>query len=68
MSDSLPAEGLVLHIWPGQWGLPSFDPICLATVLYLQLAIPGKFCVAETSNPDSSPTGVCFYPLNMNFG
>ncbi|KAF5330473.1 hypothetical protein D9619_005913 [Psilocybe cf. subviscida] len=52
-SSSLPA----LHIWPGQWGLSSFDPLCLAAVLHLQIAIPGKFTVTETSNPDSSPTG-----------
>ncbi|KAF8969846.1 Tom37 C-terminal domain-containing protein [Flammula alnicola] len=57
MTDNLEAAGLVLHIWPGQWELPSFDPLCLAAVLYLQLAVPGKFSITECSNPDSSPTG-----------
>ncbi|KAF8163460.1 outer mitochondrial membrane transport complex protein-domain-containing protein [Crassisporium funariophilum] len=57
MNSNLPSSGIVLHIWPGQWGLPSFDPQCLAAVLYLQLAIPGKFRVIECSNPDYSPTG-----------
>jgi len=62
MADILPTGGLVLHIWPGQWDLPSFDPPCLAAVLYLQLAIPGKFRIVENSNPDSSPSGV-YYPF-----
>jgi len=53
----LPSSGIVLHVWPGQWALPSFDPQCLATLLYLQLAIPGQFHVAECSYPDLSPTG-----------
>jgi sorting and assembly machinery component 37 len=56
MSDIQRAQ-IVLHIWPGRWGLPSFDPHCLATVLFLQLTIPGKFRLVECWNPDSSPTG-----------
>lgn len=58
MSDILPTPGIVLHIWPGRWDLPSFDPLCLATVLYMQVTIPGKFRIVECSNSDSSPTGV----------
>ncbi|KAF9526998.1 hypothetical protein CPB83DRAFT_908009 [Crepidotus variabilis] len=57
MADILPAEGIVLHIWSGLWDLSSFEPHSMAAVLYLQLAIPGKFRVAETSNPDTSPSG-----------
>jgi sorting and assembly machinery component 37 len=57
---TLPSSGIVLHIWPGQWALPSFDPQCLAALLYLQLAIPGQFHVAECSYPDLSPTGKVF--------
>jgi len=58
MNDcSLPSSGIVLYVWPGQWSLPSFDPQCLAALLYLQLAIPGQFTVAECSYPDLSPTG-----------
>ena len=57
---TLPSSGIVLHVWPGQWALPSFDPQCLAALLYLQLAIPGQFRVAECSNPDLSPTGRSF--------
>lgn len=70
MSDILPAPEIVLHIWPGRWDLPSFDPLCLATVLYLQLAIPGKFRLVECSNSDSSPTGVlnhCLPPYYKSF-
>ena len=61
MDDKVPSHGLVLYIWPGQWDLPSFEPLCLAAVLYLQLAIPNKFRVVETANPDSSPTGMHHY-------
>lgn len=63
-SEKLPTSGIVVHIWPGQWDLPTFDPHCLATVLYLQLAIPDKFSLVECSNPDSSPTGVYCYFLS----
>ncbi|KAJ7097741.1 hypothetical protein B0H15DRAFT_822415 [Mycena belliarum] len=48
----------VLHIWPGQWGLWSNDPPCLAAGLYLQLAMPGKFLISYCTNPDLSPSGV----------
>jgi sorting and assembly machinery component 37 len=70
MSAILPAPGIVLHIWPGRWDLPSFDPLCLATVLYMQVAIPGKFRLVECSNSDSSPTGVldhCLLPYYKTF-
>ncbi|KAL1758357.1 hypothetical protein FB107DRAFT_207506 [Schizophyllum commune] len=46
-----------LYVWPGEWGLPSMDPSCLAAILYLQLALPGKFTVSHCMNPDLSPTG-----------
>ncbi|KAM6500393.1 hypothetical protein JOM56_003407 [Amanita muscaria] len=49
--------GIVLHITPADWGLPSVNPSCLAAVLFLQLSIPGKFSVSECTNPDASPTG-----------
>ena len=52
---------LVLHVWPGRWDLPSIDPSCLTAILYLQLAIPGHFCISECTNPDLSPTGQ-YYP------
>ena len=68
---TLPSSDIVLHIWPGQWALPSFDPQCLAALLYLQLAIPGRFRVAECSYPDLSPTGrsrVLFYYLKIYHG
>jgi len=58
MNDcTLPSSDIVLYVWPGKWALPSFDPQCLAALLYLQLAIPGQFRVAECSYPDISPTG-----------
>ncbi|KAG6332673.1 hypothetical protein ID866_6418 [Astraeus odoratus] len=46
-----------LYVWPSKWGLQSLDPACLAAVMYLQLAMPGKFRVAECSDPDMSPNG-----------
>jgi hypothetical protein len=48
----------VLHIWPGQWGLSSVDPLCLTAALYLQLVIPGKFSISYCTNPDLSPSGL----------
>ncbi|KAF5357900.1 hypothetical protein D9756_001416 [Leucocoprinus leucothites] len=60
MADGVaPTESpaFTLYVWPGQWGLPSFDPICLAAVLYLQLALPGEFTISECNNPDISPSG-----------
>ncbi|KAF8892459.1 outer mitochondrial membrane transport complex protein-domain-containing protein [Infundibulicybe gibba] len=52
-----PSSGFNLYVWPGRWELPSIDPNCLAAVLYLQLAIPGKFSIVECANPDLSPSG-----------
>ncbi|KAF8921108.1 hypothetical protein CPB85DRAFT_1428126 [Mucidula mucida] len=51
----------VLHVWPGKWGLPSLDPICLTAVLYAQLTIPGKFSLMESTSPTASPTGTLPY-------
>ncbi|KAL5489749.1 hypothetical protein ACEPAI_4581 [Sanghuangporus weigelae] len=48
---------IVLHVWPGRWDLPTFTPPCLASILYLQLILPGKFIVEECTNPDISPDG-----------
>ncbi|KIK98722.1 hypothetical protein PAXRUDRAFT_823574 [Paxillus rubicundulus Ve08.2h10] len=47
----------ILHTWPSKWNLKSLDPTCLAAVMYLQLTIPGKFRVAESTNPDESSNG-----------
>ena len=52
--STLPSSGIVLRVLPGQWALPSFDPQCLAALLYLKLAIPGQFRVAKCH--DLSPT------------
>ncbi|PPQ64674.1 hypothetical protein CVT26_002764 [Gymnopilus dilepis] len=57
MDYVLPSPEVVLHVYPGQWDLPSFDPLCAAALLYLQLAIPGKFIVRTCPEPDSSPIG-----------
>ncbi|KAJ8496758.1 hypothetical protein ONZ45_g12331 [Pleurotus djamor] len=51
------ASNIVLYTWPGHWDLPSWDPSSLAAVIFLQLALPGGFTVAECTNPDSSPSG-----------
>ncbi|EMD38057.1 hypothetical protein CERSUDRAFT_93577 [Gelatoporia subvermispora B] len=48
---------LVLHIWPPHVSALSFDPLCTAALLYLQLSIPGRFTVAHCANPDASPSG-----------
>ncbi|KAF8623482.1 hypothetical protein AX15_006265 [Amanita polypyramis BW_CC] len=50
-------SSIVLYVLPGQWGLPSIDPSCLAAIIFLQLTVPGKFCISDCSNPDASPTG-----------
>ena len=52
-----PAGRVILHIWPGEFGLASIEPTCLAAVLYLQLVIPDKFTVEESTTPDYSPNG-----------
>lgn len=52
---------IILYVWPGRWNLPSIDPSCLAAVLYLQLAIPGQFHIAECANPDLSPNGTFLF-------
>ncbi|KAG8886711.1 hypothetical protein FRB98_001063 [Tulasnella sp. 332] len=46
-----------LHVWPGKWDLPTIDSQCLAAVLHLQLAVPGRFDIVECANPDLSPSG-----------
>ncbi|EIM90362.1 uncharacterized protein STEHIDRAFT_93301 [Stereum hirsutum FP-91666 SS1] len=56
----------VLHIYPGKWDLPSIDPASLASVLYLQLAIPHRFSVIECANPDESPSGQFPYLTHGN--
>ena len=52
-----PATNVVLHIWPGAFGLASMEPTCLAAVLYLQIAIPERFTLEESTTPDYSPNG-----------
>ncbi|KAJ7271986.1 hypothetical protein B0H12DRAFT_1092334 [Mycena haematopus] len=47
----------VLHIWPGEWGLPSIHLPSLVAALHLQLTIPGKFTISHCTNPDLSPSG-----------
>ncbi|KAL6300141.1 hypothetical protein BKA93DRAFT_803087 [Sparassis latifolia] len=51
------ASQVVLHIWPSQDSALSFDPSCVAALLYLQLAIPGLFALQYCTNPDLSPSG-----------
>jgi len=47
----------VLHIWPKTESFLSMDPHCVATLLYLQIYIPGQFTVQYCTNPDLSPSG-----------
>ena len=55
--EATPAGDIVLHVWPGAFGLASIEPTCLAAVLYLRLVIPDKFVVEESTTPDYSPNG-----------
>ena len=48
---------LVLHVWPGRWGLPSIDASCLEAILFLQLGFPGLYSLVETADTDQSPSG-----------
>lgn len=61
MSPPIPSPHPVLYVWPGRWNLPSSHPECLAAIIYLQLAIPGQFALAECVNPDLSPSGTLFW-------
>ncbi|KAI0035533.1 hypothetical protein K488DRAFT_76569 [Vararia minispora EC-137] len=51
------ATAPTLYIWPELWDLPSWDAESLSTLLHLQLAIPGRFGVVHSTNPDKSPNG-----------
>ena len=57
-----------LHIWPAKWDLPSMEPASLAAVLYLQLSIPGRFRVVESTDPDLSPSGGSVLPKSTSGG
>jgi hypothetical protein len=49
---------LILYTWPEQWGLPSLDPLCLAAIIYMRLALPeGRFQTAVCTDLDASPSG-----------
>lgn len=51
------SEELVIHVWPGSFNLSSVDVNCLAAVLFLQISFPGRYAIAEETNPDVSPSG-----------
>ncbi|TFK76339.1 hypothetical protein BDN72DRAFT_808740 [Pluteus cervinus] len=55
--EVLPSSSLVLHVWPGDWNLPTIDPSCLAAILYLQCVAPGAFSISTCTNPDLSASG-----------
>ncbi|KAK7054718.1 hypothetical protein VNI00_003181 [Paramarasmius palmivorus] len=57
---------LKLHVWPGNWNLPSLDPSCIAAVIFMQLMVPGRFSIVEAVNPDSSITGQFPYLKHEN--
>ncbi|TFK30132.1 hypothetical protein FA15DRAFT_725999 [Coprinopsis marcescibilis] len=50
-------DQVTLYVWPKLWDLPSFDPYCLTAILFLQLALPGKFAIIECTDVDLSPSG-----------
>ncbi|CCM02080.1 uncharacterized protein FIBRA_04157 [Fibroporia radiculosa] len=51
------SETIVLSIWPPSASALSVEPACVAALFHLQLAIPGRFSVAYTANPDQAPSG-----------
>ncbi|KAI0928681.1 hypothetical protein AcW1_005861 [Taiwanofungus camphoratus] len=57
MSQSSTEAQIELHIWPPQSPVLSFDTSCVAALLYVQIAIPGRFSVVYCANPDLSPSG-----------
>ena len=65
MAQVQPNPELVLYIWPGRWNLFSIDVQCLAAVIHLQIAIPGKFAIVECADPDLSPSGVWAVHLHL---
>ncbi|KAK7480011.1 hypothetical protein BaRGS_00028744 [Batillaria attramentaria] len=49
-------DTMELHVWKGDWGLPSVDPNCLAVLAYCKFSgVP--LDVKVTGNPWRSPTG-----------
>ena len=56
---------LTIHVWPGKWNLASIDVTCLAAVMYLQLAFPGRFTAIEETTPESSPSGRMLYDISL---
>ncbi|KZT68149.1 hypothetical protein DAEQUDRAFT_341084 [Daedalea quercina L-15889] len=58
-SPAVPAAGtpITLHIWPPYENTLSFDVSGVEALLHTQLAIPGRFSIAYTANPDSAPSG-----------
>ncbi|KZT11324.1 uncharacterized protein LAESUDRAFT_692034 [Laetiporus sulphureus 93-53] len=56
-SNGFSATPLVLHIWPATASVLSIDPASVAALCHLQLAVPGRFFVAYSANPDLSPSG-----------
>ncbi|KAI0748105.1 Tom37 C-terminal domain-containing protein [Daedaleopsis nitida] len=57
LSAVLGHRHITLHVWPRHGDLPSFDVASVATLLYLQLTIPGHFSLSYCANPDLSPAG-----------
>jgi len=47
---------LILHRWPGHWGLPSLSPQCIAVETYLRLA-GLRFSCEDCKTPYASPSG-----------
>jgi hypothetical protein len=62
---------LELHVWQLQQVgdfVYSLDPNCLATLLALQLLLPGQFSIVADNTPDNSPSGApaCSVALGRN--
>lgn len=55
---------LILHRWPGAWGLPSLSAECVAVEAYLRLA-GLQFTVEDCATPYASPSGQVRSPTHV---
>ncbi|XP_076443339.1 metaxin-1-like [Babylonia areolata] len=56
MAGDNAGDKMEIHVWKGDWGLPSIDPNCLAVLAYCKFSgVPVE--VKLTGNPWRSPTG-----------
>lgn len=55
--DRIPETMLELHVWGSAFGLPSFDPECLALITYLHNSLPvAEWRLVPSNDPSISPS------------